>query len=213
MINRKRIATFAIRILLLASVPLALYYSQRQTRLRSAAHDFAGYDISCESLDPIIRVSDPTEFFDSESGAYTLQWVVRNLTDQPWKLHAETLSCRCMEPNAQEIPQELLDDPLFSFPGGRICVGGWPDTVTTSPPTSTEILSPWNYCDYGYSADVDKLADDSATAQEKSNRAAATTRQQNGPLILQAGEEKVILITCWPPGTTWKRLAIIAKRV
>lgn len=29
----------------------------------------------------------------------------------------------------------------------------------------------------------------------------------------QIEEEKLVLSTCWPPGTTWKRLVVIAKRV
>ena len=28
----------------------------------------------------------------------------------------------------------------------------------------------------------------------------------------QSGEEQLILQTCWPPGTTWKRLLVFAKR-
>lgn len=29
----------------------------------------------------------------------------------------------------------------------------------------------------------------------------------------QIEEEKLVLSTCWPPGTTWKRLVVVAKRV
>lgn len=29
----------------------------------------------------------------------------------------------------------------------------------------------------------------------------------------RVGEEKIILQTCWPPGTTWKRLVVIATKV
>ena len=28
----------------------------------------------------------------------------------------------------------------------------------------------------------------------------------------QSGEEKLVLQTCWPPGTTWKRLIVLAKK-
>ena len=32
-------------------------------------------------------------------------------------------------------------------------------------------------------------------------------------LVPQSQEEKLVLATCYPPGTTWKRLVVIAKRV
>jgi LPXTG-site transpeptidase (sortase) family protein len=32
-------------------------------------------------------------------------------------------------------------------------------------------------------------------------------------LVPQAMEEKLVLQTCYPPGTTWKRLVIVAKRI
>jgi LPXTG-site transpeptidase (sortase) family protein len=31
-------------------------------------------------------------------------------------------------------------------------------------------------------------------------------------LTRQEGEEQLVLSTCYPPGTTWKRLAVVAKR-
>ncbi|OGC59406.1 hypothetical protein A3A70_00630 [candidate division WWE3 bacterium RIFCSPLOWO2_01_FULL_42_11] len=190
--NRRKILTTILIILLLVGIPLAVFIAQRRTQTQSGAADFGGYELQCEGTSTkVVRVSDPTELYDEASGTYTVQWSLKNISGRKIKLHAELYSCRCPQPNAQQTPQKFINDKTYP---GRMCLGNWPNTLSTDTPTETEATSPWNYCQYAYGADSSKLSSDTTIQNQKVAR--ATTK--NPPLVLEPNQEQSFE---WPIAT------------
>lgn len=187
--NKKRLLSIIFLLLILGSLPLIIIFTKKRTQLKSGAYFYGAYDVFCEeSASAPVSVSEYTENYNEATGEYTLQWTVKNNTQETLKLHTERYSCRCSDPNALATPAELQGvDSAFT---GRICVGNWPTTTTSNPPTAAEVNKPWNYCEYEYEADLSKIADDTATQTEKQTRAQATSGIAGGPLVLGPGEEK-----------------------
>ncbi len=207
--------TLIILLIMLLVVPLAVFLAQKRAKLRSGAYEYSDYNISCvedaaTGYPTVLRVYNLHEEYDVPHGQYTLSWDVENVSAETLTINAELYSCRCSEENAQSTPAELSADvnsPYYGF--DYLCVGSWPEITTTNPPTVDEVNQRWNYCDYAYYADTAKLdANGNQTIiNEKIARAQATNQKtgiktDDGPIILNPGEQKAFLWTTSTTGAT-----------